>query len=61
MVMKVKKEPNAFELALFSRTKKYVRFISWIPGIEMIAVVNSLSMYATHKDSDIDLFIVSKP
>ncbi len=27
----------------------------------MIAIVNSLSMYATHKDSDIDLFIVTKP
>ena len=27
----------------------------------MIAVVNSLSMYATHKDSDIDLFIVTQP
>lgn len=27
----------------------------------MIAIVNSLSMYATHKESDIDLFIVTKP
>lgn len=27
----------------------------------MIAIVNSLSMYATHPDSDIDLFIVAKP
>ncbi len=25
----------------------------------MVAVVNSLSMYATHRDSDIDLFIVT--
>ena len=27
----------------------------------MIAICNSLSMYATHRDSDIDLFIVTKP
>ncbi len=27
----------------------------------MIAIVNSLAMYATHEDSDIDLFIVTKP
>lgn len=27
----------------------------------MIAIVNSLSMYATHPDSDIDLFIVTRP
>lgn len=25
----------------------------------MIAVVNSLSMYATHEDSDIDLFVIT--
>ena len=33
--------------------------ISWIPGIQMIAVSNSLAMYATHKDSDIDIFIIA--
>lgn len=60
-LMKVKKEPNTFELELLVRTKKYVRFIAWIPGIEMVAVVNSLAMYATHKESDIDLFIITKP
>jgi hypothetical protein len=27
----------------------------------MIAIVNSLSMYATHEDSDIDLLIVTQP
>lgn len=27
----------------------------------MVAVVNSLSLYATHEDSDIDLFIVTRP
>ena len=27
----------------------------------MMAICNSLSMYATHEDSDIDLFIVTKP
>lgn len=59
--MGVKKSPNAHEDYLFERAKKYIKKISWIPGIEMVAVVNSLSMYATHRDSDIDLFIVTKP
>lgn len=27
----------------------------------MIAICNSLSMYATHENSDIDLFIVTEP
>lgn len=59
--MKVKSEPNQHEILLFERAQKYIRKLSWIPGIEMIAVVNSLSMFATHEDSDIDLFIVTKP
>jgi hypothetical protein len=57
----VKTEPNNHEKHLFDRAKKYIQKISNIPGIEMIAVVNSLSMYTTHKDSDIDLFIITQP
>jgi hypothetical protein len=57
----VKNEPNMHEKYLFERARKYIAKLSWIPGIEMIAVVNSLSMYATHEDSDIDLFIITKP
>lgn len=56
----VKREPNSHELLLFKRAKKYIEKITWIPGIRMIAVVNSLSMFATHRDSDIDLFIITK-
>lgn len=61
ILMKVKSEPNQHEILLFERAQKYTQKLSWIPGIEMIAVVNSLSMFATHEDSDIDLFIVTKP
>jgi hypothetical protein len=57
----VKNTPNKHEQELFRRAVKYIRRIAWIPGIEMVAIVNSLSMFATHKDSDIDLFIVTKP
>ncbi len=59
--MWIKTEPNQHELDLFARAVKYTHLLSKIPGIEMIAVVNSLSMYATHEDSDIDLFIITKP
>jgi hypothetical protein len=48
-------------LALFARAEHYISKLACIPGIEMIAVVNSLSMYATHEDSDIDLFIITQP
>lgn len=59
--MWIKDTPNQHEVYLYERAQKYIRHLSWIPGIRMIAIVNSLSMYATHKDSDIDLFIVCEP
>lgn len=59
--MGVKSEPNEHELALFDRAKEYIAKIRDIEWIEMMAICNSLSMYATHEDSDIDLFIVTKP
>ena len=59
--LRIKSEPNEHEIHLFKRAQKYIKKLSKIPSIEMIAVVNSLSMYATHKDSDIDLFIITKP
>ncbi|GAB0174837.1 MAG: hypothetical protein HHAS10_07160 [Candidatus Altimarinota bacterium] len=54
-----KDDPNAHEQILFERAQKYIRRLTWIPGIEMIALVNSLSMLATHPDSDIDLFVIT--
>ncbi len=57
----IKSEPNEHERYLFERAQKYITKLTRIPGIKMIAICNSLSMYATHKDSDIDLFIITKP
>ncbi len=59
--MWVKIEPNEHEVALIQRGQKYISKLANIPGVEMIAIVNSLSMYATYPESDIDLFIVTKP
>lgn len=57
----IKTEPNDHEKSLFQKGQFYITKLSRIPGIEMIAIVNSLSMYATHHDSDIDLFIITRP
>lgn len=57
----IKSEPDEHEIHLFERGQKYIQKLEKIPGVGMIAIVNSLSMYATHPDSDIDLFIVTKP
>ncbi|MDD2487343.1 MAG: hypothetical protein PHS92_03165 [Candidatus Gracilibacteria bacterium] len=58
-LLNIKESPNGFELDLFKRTKKYLRYVSWIPGLKMVGVCNSLSMYATNAASDIDLFIIT--
>ncbi|MDD4529972.1 MAG: hypothetical protein PHO80_00255 [Candidatus Gracilibacteria bacterium] len=57
----IKNEPNAEELALFQKTQKYLKYVAWIPGLKMIAVCNSLSMFASKKNSDIDLFVITHP
>lgn len=56
----VKSTPNQHEKMLFQRAEKYIRKIAKIPGIKMVAICNSLSMFATNADSDIDLFIVTE-
>ena len=54
-----RKSPNAHEKVLFLRAERYIDKIKNIRGIKMIAICNSLSMFATKPDSDIDLFIVT--
>jgi len=56
-----REQPNTHEQALLKRAQKYCKKISWVPGVKMIAVCNSLSFYAAHENSDIDLFIVTAP
>lgn len=36
-------------------------FLMHIPGVVGVAVCNSLAWHATHKDGDIDLFVVTRP
>lgn len=57
----VKKIPNEHEKMLMARAYFAANLLKNITGISMIAVVNSLSMNATHPDSDIDFLIVTKP
>jgi hypothetical protein len=57
--LQTKKTPSLHEKELYEHAQLFVRMISWIPGIRMIAVSNSLAMHATHPSSDIDLFIIT--
>lgn len=56
-----KPQPNARELALFARAQRLAWWGRYIPGLECLMIGNSLAMYATHEESDIDLFIVVRP
>ena len=58
--MWIKNAPNFHEKELFLRAQKYIDCIKNIRGIKMIAICNSLSMFATNKDSDIDVLIVTE-
>lgn len=59
-LMWINEHPSQYELQLFEKTQNYSKYISWIPWLKMVAICNSLSMYATkEKWSDIDLFIIT--
>ncbi|MDD2907069.1 MAG: hypothetical protein PHH98_00360 [Candidatus Gracilibacteria bacterium] len=57
----IKAKGSNVENYFLEKTYKYIKFIKWLPGIEMIGVGNSISMNASNLESDIDLYIVSKP
>lgn len=56
----IKKEPWEYEKSLLEKTKKYITPLAFIPWILFVGIGNSLSMNACHKDSDIDLFIITE-
>jgi len=56
----VKSEKNEHEKSLWKKVEKFLKLFNSLPWIQCICVCNSLAMNATNKDSDIDLFIISK-
>ncbi len=56
----VKSTPWANEIRLLEKVSHYNAYFKYIPWILGIAVCNSLAMNSAHKDSDIDLFIITK-
>ncbi len=56
----VKNEVWIYEQKLWKKVKKYQKFFAYIPWVLCVCVWNSLAMNAAHKNSDIDLFIITK-
>ena len=48
------------EIRLLQKAQKYTTVFRYIPGILCLCVCNSVAMNAAHKDSDIDLFVITK-
>jgi predicted nucleotidyltransferase len=58
--LKIKNSPWIHEKKLWKKVDTYKKTFSYIPGVLCICVWNSLAMNAAHKESDIDLFIITK-
>ncbi|MFA5917098.1 MAG: hypothetical protein WC850_02580 [Candidatus Gracilibacteria bacterium] len=56
----IKDNPSKIEENLIKKTVNYTKYIKWVPGLQMIAIGNSVAMNNANTDSDIDLFVVSK-
>lgn len=56
----VKEDPSPLEYELYKKSQRYIAWLRFIPGVQLVAIGNSLSMNATTEDSDIDLFIITK-
>jgi|SaaInlLV_10m_DNA_3_1039740.scaffolds.fasta_scaffold01124_7 hypothetical protein len=55
----IKNSPSEIEERFYKKTKKYIKYIKWIPGLKMIWIWNSISMNCSNNESDIDLLIVT--
>lgn len=58
---KIKEKPSQIELEYIKKTQKYVKFIKFLPWLQMVWICNSISMNAWKSESDIDLFIITTP
>jgi len=56
----IKDKPSANDIKLIEKTYKYIRYIKYIPWICFVGIWNSVSMNCSTKNSDIDLFIITK-
>lgn len=56
--LRVKHEYSPQERIYIEKSQKYCKYLRYIPGIQLVAIGNSLSMKSASKESDIDLFIV---
>lgn len=59
--LRTRAERYFFSAAKYRRARRVGRLLSYVPFVRLIAVCNSLGFNAARRESDIDLFIVTKP
>jgi len=57
----INENPAKNDLFLLEKTKKYIKYISFLPWLRFVWVWNSVWMNYSNKNSDIDLFIITTP
>lgn len=45
----------------YKKMKRVLAYVARLPGVQGVAVCNSLAIHYTREESDIDLFIITKP
>ena len=58
--LKWKSNPWEFENKLWGKVGNFIPYLEVVPHISCVCVCNSLAMNACHKNSDIDLFVITK-
>lgn len=56
----LKDTPGEDETRLIKKTQHYTWLFRLCPGIQMLAIGNSVAMNGAHSESDIDLFIITQ-
>jgi len=57
----IEDKPSQYSDIYLQKSKKYLRFISFLPWLEFVWVGNSIWLWYANKNSDIDLFVVTSP
>lgn len=59
--LEIWEQPWKIEQNFYKKTYQYLKYISWIPGLRMIGIWNTIAMNCAKESSDIDLYIVTSP
>lgn len=60
-LIKIRKRRHNYSARKMAKAQKFAYLFRLFPGVQMIALANSMGFYNLRDDSDIDFFIITKP